>query len=78
MIQLQYRNVPVLGLRLLHRLLDAFISRIASPVMTDRLIVEPAFYIEFEGNLAYNGASPALQPRENSSYNAYAGLLLRY
>ena len=32
--------------------------------------VEQTFYVEFEGNLAYNGASPALQPRENSSYNA--------
>jgi hypothetical protein len=39
--------------------------------------VEQTFYVEFEGNLAYNGASPALQPRENSSYNAYGGFLFR-
>src|SRR6516165_6175185 len=47
MNQLQYRNVPVLGLQLLHRLLNVFMSRIASPVLTDRLIVEPAFYVHF-------------------------------
>ena len=78
MNQLQYRNELVLRLQPLHRLLDAFMSRIASPVLTDRLIVELAFYVEFEGDSSYNGASPALQPRENSSDNAYAGFLFRY
>jgi hypothetical protein len=54
-----------------------FVSRVTCPARINRLIAEPAFCVEFEGDSAYNRASPALQPRENSSYDAYGGFLFR-
>src|SRR6516225_1784252 len=58
MNQLQYRNELVLRLQPLHRLLDAFMSRIASPILTDRLIAEPALYVGFPAGSTFLSRDP--------------------